>query len=121
MKRTKSSLDLGITIGKAIKELREIEGFTRHALAKRAGIDPAVLARIEENARPGVQFATVCKLATALGASLDTLAAVVVQQGQKNQLKTARSPIGLARGARAARALLQRALKELDAGLKEAK
>ena len=61
-------------LGKVIRSLRIKAGISRHALAKLAHLDPAVLTRIEEEERPGGRFATVCRLAEALDVSIDQLA-----------------------------------------------
>jgi transcriptional regulator with XRE-family HTH domain len=62
------------TLGRVIKELREESGLTKFALAKSAGIDPAVLARLEAGERETPRFPTLCRIAAALGVSLDALA-----------------------------------------------
>jgi transcriptional regulator with XRE-family HTH domain len=101
-------------LGPLIRSLRIRAGISRHALARLAKIDPAVLARIEESARPGVQFATVARLAEALGVSLDDLAASIGLRKLKGRKPTepGESAAIMAK-ARKARGFLQRALREL--------
>lgn len=43
------------------------QGLTRYALAKRAGVTPAVLGRVLSGERPDPQASTLIKLAGALG------------------------------------------------------
>jgi len=103
------------SVGEVIKSLRKRVGITRHALAKAAQIDPAVLARLENDPRPGVQFATICRLAEALDVSVDDLA---IDAGLKRTIKRSAKggppSILVVTRARSARGLLQRALRELD-------
>jgi transcriptional regulator with XRE-family HTH domain len=62
------------SVGKLIRDLRMQVGISGLALATSASVDPAVLTRLETQARSGVQFATVCRLAEALGVSVEELA-----------------------------------------------
>lgn len=66
--------DVAKSLGQVIIELRESVGLSQTALARAAKIDPAILSRLESGARDAVQFATLCRLAQALGVSLDDVA-----------------------------------------------
>lgn len=92
---------------------------SRNALARAAGVDTAALARIEDEERPGMQFATVHKLASALGVSLDDLALGALS-GAREHKRATQSAAALRRTL-TARGLLIDALHELDAGIKDLK
>jgi transcriptional regulator with XRE-family HTH domain len=62
-------------IGDALRDARERAGISQSALARMTGIAPNIVSRIEAGERPNPQFATVARLARALGISLDGLAA----------------------------------------------
>jgi transcriptional regulator with XRE-family HTH domain len=61
-------------VGARLKAVREKLGYARVELARRAGIDAAMLYRIENNANSSPTFETIRKLAGALDISLDWLA-----------------------------------------------
>lgn len=100
-------------LGEVIRELRESAGLTQHALAKAATIDQAVLARVENETRAGVQFATVCRLAAALGVSLDDLAAAAGLKGRRTASPRAGVSAKTLAEITRARLALERALREL--------
>jgi ribosome-binding protein aMBF1 (putative translation factor) len=56
-----------------LRELREEAGVSARRLSDLAGLAPSHVALIESEVRPNVEMATVTKLATVLGASLDWL------------------------------------------------
>lgn len=58
--------------GRRLQVLREGAGLSKNALAVRAGLSPIQVARIEAGKR-GCVWKTACKLAEALGCSLDAL------------------------------------------------
>jgi transcriptional regulator with XRE-family HTH domain len=62
-------------MGRVIEDLREGVGISRATLARAAGIDPGTLTRIESGERINLRFETVCRIASALGVSADTIAA----------------------------------------------
>lgn len=104
------------SLGLAIREARKDASLSISAVARASGIDPAVLSRVESGGR-GLRFDTACRIARALGISLDELA------GNAGLLDNAASPSK--RGARNAsvihkaealarvRRLLRSALTEL--------
>jgi transcriptional regulator with XRE-family HTH domain len=60
--------------GHRLAKLREAAGLTRYALAKRSGVNEAFLGRLEAGKQaPG--WSVACKLADALGVTLDALRA----------------------------------------------
>jgi DNA-binding XRE family transcriptional regulator len=59
-----------------IRVWRAYRGVTREALAEKAGVAPSYLTEIETRKKPG-SFEAMIKLATALGISLDDIAAWV--------------------------------------------
>jgi transcriptional regulator with XRE-family HTH domain len=61
-------------IGAALRAIREREGLTLTAVARRAGISDAMLSRIERGERASPQFTTIAKIAYVLGTSLDEIA-----------------------------------------------
>jgi transcriptional regulator with XRE-family HTH domain len=58
-------------LGSRIRALREQMGLTAAGLARRAGIDPAALLRIERGDNTNPSFATIARIADALDLSLD--------------------------------------------------
>lgn len=58
--------------GDAIRELREDAGLTQRELAAKAGVGYATVWSIEEHRRVP-SFKTICKLAAALGVTVDTI------------------------------------------------
>ena len=64
-----------MSLGRVLRDLRKETGLTRAALAQAAGLDPGALSRIESGDRPNLRFSTVCRLAAALGVSIDDIAA----------------------------------------------
>ncbi len=102
-------------LGPVIRALREEAGISRHALARIAKLDPAVVVRIETQTRAGVQFATVCHLAAALGVSLDELAERVhLKKSSGHAHKRDDRITALLTHTRAARMLIDRAARELE-------
>jgi len=83
-------------IGLHIKELREVRRLSSKELAERAGITPQSLSRIE-NGRHDVTFTTLQRILTAMGCSLNDLAA------PRSSIKTLKDlirnlkPLGLTR------------------------
>jgi len=61
-------------LGDVIREFRERANVSQTALARAAGVDPAILSRIEAGSRTSMQIATLCRIAEALEVSLDELA-----------------------------------------------
>ena len=61
-------------LGTSLRKAREQAGLSQSGLARAAGIAPDVVSRIESGARANPGFATVARLASALGLSLDALA-----------------------------------------------
>lgn len=62
-------------LGRLIQDLREEADLSRSSLARVARMTEAEVWRVENEARPNVRFITVFRLASALGISLDDLAA----------------------------------------------
>lgn len=60
-------------LGERIAELREKRGMSRYALAKAAKVDPSYLGKIESGERDNAGWLYVCRIADALGVSLDDL------------------------------------------------
>lgn len=60
-------------LGDRIRTVRQHAGLSAAALAKRAKIDPAALLRIERGDNTNPSFATVARIADALGMPLDDL------------------------------------------------
>lgn len=61
-------------LGEAFAARRQRLGLSQNAVAAKAGLDSTVVLRLERGAKGGIQFTTVCRLAAALGLSLDRLA-----------------------------------------------
>jgi transcriptional regulator with XRE-family HTH domain len=61
-------------LGDVFREIREKAGLTQSDLARISGIAANMISRIEAGDRENPQFATVARLARALGASLDYIA-----------------------------------------------
>jgi transcriptional regulator with XRE-family HTH domain len=60
-------------LGDRIAELREKRGMSRYALAKSSKVDPSYLGKIESGERDNAGWLYVCRIADALGVSLDEL------------------------------------------------
>lgn len=58
------------TLGEKMKALRESQGLSVYALAKKAGVAAPVIARVESGVR-SLRWETVVKLAAALGVSTE--------------------------------------------------
>ena len=61
--------DIPATLARYLRKLRKAAKLTRYALAKRAGITPEMVGRIESGERT-CKWETACKLADALGVSV---------------------------------------------------
>lgn len=62
------------SLGTRLREARVAARLTRHSAARKAGIDPSLLYRIETNAAKSPSFKTVAAVARVLNVSLDELA-----------------------------------------------
>jgi transcriptional regulator with XRE-family HTH domain len=100
-------------VGARLKAVREKLGYARAQVAKQAGIDAAMLCRIENSANSAPTFETIRKLADVLEISLDWLAggARVPPVGEQRLADVKR----IQRIERAL-ALLKRAVDELSHG-----
>lgn len=67
---------MGTSLGPILREARLRAGLKRADLARRVGIDPGYLMRIESG-KHDPPFSTVVRLAAAVGASLDLIASGV--------------------------------------------
>lgn len=76
------------SLGRAIADLRQRLKLSQAALARAARLDPGELGRIESGERKTPSFQTVCRIAVALGVSLDELA------GSAGLIKRKRAPSG---------------------------
>lgn len=56
-----------------LKELRESLGLTRYKLSKLSGVKESTLQNLENADNPNPTFKTMCKIADALGISLEEL------------------------------------------------
>lgn len=56
-----------------LKNIRRSKGVSRYQLARMAGIKDSTLQSIENNDDPNPTFKTMCKIADALGITLDEL------------------------------------------------
>ena len=65
-----------------LKAARERAGMSQSDLARTAGISPNMISRLEAGERQAPTFATVAKLASALGVSLDAVAAATGTAGR---------------------------------------
>ena len=61
-------------LGIRLKQAREKLGHSRSFVARQAGIDPAMLFRMENSAQSSPTFESIRKVAVVLGVSLDWLA-----------------------------------------------
>jgi transcriptional regulator with XRE-family HTH domain len=68
-------------LGRSIRAERRRAGLTQAELARKAGIAPNHLSRLESGEKIDPRFATVASLAAALGISLDTLAKGLGRRG----------------------------------------
>lgn len=64
-----------MTLGQAIREIRQVAGVTQKGLAEAAGIDQSYLSMIESDQRRNPGTKVVARLAQALQISMDDLAA----------------------------------------------
>lgn len=62
-------MDIKLKIGKRIKELRNLRGFSQEELADRAGIDRTYVNSVE-NGKRNVSIVNIEKIANALGCTL---------------------------------------------------
>jgi transcriptional regulator with XRE-family HTH domain len=62
------------TLGQRVREAREARGMSQQALAMAAGLSMSVVTQIEQGLKQDLKFASVVRLAQALGVSLDVLA-----------------------------------------------
>ena len=60
-------------LSQSLKKLRAAAKLTQAQLAERAGTSPAYVAQVESGHRPEIGFALACRLADALGVSVDRL------------------------------------------------
>lgn len=56
-----------------LKELRELRGISRYRLSKLSGVKETTLQSIENSNNPNPTFKVMCKVADALGVSLNDL------------------------------------------------
>lgn len=56
-----------------LKRIREEKGLSRYQLAKLSGLRDSTIQNIENSDDPNPTFKTMCKIADALGISLDEL------------------------------------------------
>jgi transcriptional regulator with XRE-family HTH domain len=56
-----------------LEEIRKSKGFSRYKLSKLAGVKESTLQNIENSNNPNPTFTTMCKIADALGITLDEL------------------------------------------------
>jgi transcriptional regulator with XRE-family HTH domain len=61
-------------LGRRVSRLRQARRLTQDALARLAGLSPAVVAAVEQGARRDPRLSTVLRLAAALRVSVDDLA-----------------------------------------------
>ncbi len=59
--------------GQALKALAGAKGWDQLTLARRAGINPSVVSRLERGLQPAVRASALVALAHALGVPIDTL------------------------------------------------
>ena len=63
-----------MTFGERLQELRELRGWSRTELARRAEVSHTLVTLIEQGKRPNPTLGVLRKLAAALGVTLDMLA-----------------------------------------------
>jgi transcriptional regulator with XRE-family HTH domain len=63
------------SVGRALRALRQKAGLQATALARAADVSQGTLTRLEKDERQGIHLATACRLAVALGVSVDEFAA----------------------------------------------
>jgi transcriptional regulator with XRE-family HTH domain len=100
------------SLGKIIGAARKRADLPASAVARRAELDPAYYARIENGRVPNPPFATVVKIAKALGLSLDELAGNAPEDAEAR--KRAGADLRRLRDLRAAAADLERAKVHID-------
>ena len=64
-----------------IKQLREARGLTQEQLAEMTGIHRVTIAKYELAENPGMTVSSACRLASALGCSVEDLLAPNDQEG----------------------------------------
>ena len=103
-------------LGRAIEESREGLKLTRAALARAAQVDPGELARIESGERPNPSFATVCRIAAALGVSADDLGvrAGLLKGKASTRSQRSASPASALAGLDSLESLLRRASHQIE-------
>lgn len=101
-------------LGEVIREFRERAGLSQLGLAKALGMDQPAIARIESARRGGMQFATMCRVASALGVSLDEIAG---RAGLSNRPVTHAPALNKGAIVKARKALttIEKALDDIDA------
>lgn len=58
--------ETGRTQAMELKKFRRIAGLTQEQLARKAGVDPTLISRLERGLRRGASFDTIVRLARAL-------------------------------------------------------
>ncbi|HET9392208.1 MAG TPA: helix-turn-helix transcriptional regulator [Candidatus Rubrimentiphilum sp.] len=104
------------SLGRAIKSMREQRNLQAKTLARAAHLSQATLTRLEKGEREGINLVTACRLAQALGVSLDELAA---KAGLLDIPNVVYADVGgqgaqVAQAVDAAQKRLKAALKDLD-------
>jgi transcriptional regulator with XRE-family HTH domain len=101
---------MSTSLGSRLKAAREAAKLPRTVVARKAGIDTAMLFRIENAANSDPTFRTVARIAAVLGISLDSLAEGAVQ-GSPEAIDAARQHEAL----RHVAGLLRRATAAVEA------
>jgi transcriptional regulator with XRE-family HTH domain len=92
------------TVGEVLRQIREEADLSRSAVARKAGMEPGALLRVEQGRAPS--FELVYRVAKALGVSMDDIATAAFGRGAKPK-------------AEAGAAYLAEGLARLDAALTE--
>jgi transcriptional regulator with XRE-family HTH domain len=102
-------------LGEVIRDLRKRAGVSQVALARAAGIDPAIVSRIEAGSREGMHFGNLCRVARALDVSLDDIAAAagLLPSTQRSASKSS-GRLRFNEGVRQVQTLLGRAADQLE-------
>lgn len=100
------------SLGKVIRAARKRAGLPAAQVARRAELDPAYYGRIEAGRVPNPPFATVVRVARALGLSLDELAGLAAEDPARR--KAAAERVRRDRALEALEADLKRAIARLD-------